>query len=35
MSEKKKNLDYTMKFEYTRDNTMTIKEVLNSVWKSL
>ena len=32
---KKKNLDYTMKFEYTRDNTMTIKEVLNSVWKSL
>lgn len=35
MSEKKVNLDYTMKFKYTRDNTMTIKEVLNSVWKSL
>lgn len=35
MPENKNQLDYTMKFEYKRDNSMTIKEVLNSVWKSL
>lgn len=35
MSEKKENMDFTMKFEYKREHKYTIKEVLNSVWKSL
>ncbi len=35
MAENQNNMDFTMKFEYKRDNKITIKEVLNSVWQSL
>lgn len=35
MSERKENMDFTMKFEYKRESKYTIKEVLHSVWKSL
>ncbi|MDO4793693.1 MAG: IreB family regulatory phosphoprotein [Filifactor alocis] len=35
MSDKKENMDFTMKFEYKREHKYTIKEVLASVWKSL
>lgn len=35
MSENRDNMDFTMKFEYKRDNKCTIREVLNTVWKAL
>lgn len=35
MSDNRENMDFTMKFEYKRDNKFTIREVLNTVWKAL